>query len=105
MEYVQLFSKGRLNDLAGSLAGFLGKARQATAQRLQSWDADDLLNTPVDDVVEQLVELGSVECPDLRVDDAFMLPATEVDQQYRDWGRTAHPTRDEARSRGALRGA
>ncbi|WP_435529510.1 hypothetical protein, partial [Mycobacterium tuberculosis] len=26
MEYVQLFSKGRLNDLAGSLAGFLGKA-------------------------------------------------------------------------------
>lgn len=55
MEYVQLFSKGRLNDLAGSLAGFLGKASQATAQRLQSWDADDLLNTPVDDVVEQLV--------------------------------------------------
>lgn len=76
MEYVQLFSKGRLNDLAGSLAGFLGKASQVTAQRLQSWDADDLLNTPVDDVVEQLVELGSVECPDLRVDDAFMLPAT-----------------------------
>ncbi|CKQ06477.1 Hypothetical protein ERS027629_01057 [Mycobacterium tuberculosis] len=95
MEYVQLFSKGRLNDLAGSLAGFLGKASQATAQRLQSWDADDLLNTPVDDVVEQLVELGSVECPDLRVDDAFMLPATEVDQQYRDWGeqRTRRVTR------------
>lgn len=95
MEYVQLFSKGRLNDLAGSLAGFLGKASQATAQRLQSWDADDLLNTPVDDVVEQLVELGSVECPDLRVDDVFMLPATEVDQQYRDWGeqRTRRVTR------------
>lgn len=105
MEYVQLFSKGRLNDLAGSLAGFLGKASQATAQRLQSWDADDLLNTPVDDVVEQLVELGSVECPDLRVDDAFMLPATEVDQAVPGLGRTAHPTRDEARSRGALRGA
>lgn len=86
MDYVQLFSTGRLYDLAGSLAGFLGKAGQATAQRLQSWDADDLLNTPVDDAVEQLVDLGSVGCPDLRVDDAFMLEPTEIDQQYRDWG-------------------
>ncbi len=81
VEYVQLFSKGRLNDPAGSLAGFLRKASQATA-RLQSWDADDL-NTPVDDVVEQLVRWVRSNAPDLRVDDAFMLPATEVDQQYR----------------------
>ena len=85
MDYVQLFSTAP-HDPAGSLAGFLGKAGQATAQRLQSWDADDLLNTPVDDVVEQLVDLGSVGCPDLRVDDAFMLEPSEIDQQYRDWG-------------------
>ncbi|OLO99190.1 hypothetical protein BVU76_27000 [Mycolicibacterium porcinum] len=86
MDYVQLFSTGRLYDLAGSLAEFLGKTGQATAQRLQSWDADELLNTPVDDAVEQLAELGSVDCPDLRVDDAYMLEPTEIDLQYRDWG-------------------
>jgi hypothetical protein len=39
--------------------------------------------------------LGSVECPDLHVDDAFMLEPTEVDQQFKDWGelRTRRVTR------------
>ena len=60
MGLVQLFSTGRLNDLAGSLADLLGKTAQATAQRLQNWDADDLLNTPVDDVVDELVDLGGL---------------------------------------------
>jgi hypothetical protein len=95
VEYVQLFSKGSAYDLATSLAAFLGKTAQAVAQRLHNWNADELLNTPVDDVVEQLVDMGSVECPNLLLDDAFMLEPTEVDQQYRDWGevRTRRVTR------------
>lgn len=55
-------------------------------QCFQSWDVDDLLNMFVDDVVEQFVELGLVECFDLCVDDVFMLLVIEVDQQYWDWG-------------------
>ena len=86
MDYVQLFSKGRPYALADSLSDLLRKTAQATAQRLQGWDPDDLLNTPVDDVVEDLVDLGSVQCPYLRVDDAFMLAPTEVDQQFMDFG-------------------
>jgi hypothetical protein len=56
------------------------------AQQLQSWDPDDLLNTPVDDVVGQLVDQGAVQCPYLRADDAFLLEPTEVDQQFIDFG-------------------
>lgn len=55
-------------------------------QCFQSWDVDDLLNMFVDDVVEQFVELGLVECFDLCVDDVFMLLVIQVDQQYWDWG-------------------
>jgi hypothetical protein len=86
MDYVQLFSKGPLYHLADSLSELLGKTAQATAQRLQGWDADDLLNTPIDDAVEQLVDLGSLQCPDLRTEDAFMLEPTEVDQEVMDFG-------------------
>jgi hypothetical protein len=45
-----------------------------------------LLNAPVDDVVEYLVELGFVECPQLLVEDVFQLEPTEVEQECLDFG-------------------
>lgn len=86
MDYVQLFSSGRRYDSGGSLSEVLGTTAQAMAQRLRGWDPDDLLNTPIDDVVARLVDEGSVQCPYLRADDAFMLEPTEVDQQFVDFG-------------------
>jgi hypothetical protein len=95
MGMVRLFSAGRLNDPSGGLTDRLQKTGQAVAQRLQTWNADDLLNTPVDDVVDELVELASVHCPELLVEEKYFLDATEVDQKYGDWGeiRTRRVTR------------
>ena len=85
MDYVQLFSTSRLYDTAGSLSGVLGQMAQAVAQRVQSWDPNDLLNAPVDDVVDELVDAGSVHCPQLCIDDVFMLDPTEVKQEFTDF--------------------
>lgn len=71
---------------SGTLADFLGKAVQAVVKRLEGWNPDELLNTPVDDVVEFLIDLGSVECPQLLRDEVFQVESTEVDQEYRDFG-------------------
>jgi hypothetical protein len=87
MGNVQLFSSGRLNDLSGTLSDILGKTTQAVAQRLQNWDADELLNTPVDDVVSFLVDLGSVQCPQVDTGAAYLLDPTEVEHEYMDFGR------------------
>jgi hypothetical protein len=88
MALVRLFGTGRFNDPSGSLADRLQKTGQAVAQRLQNWNADDLLNTPAGDVVDELLELASVRCPELLAADAYLLDPTEIDQQYRDWGET-----------------
>lgn len=95
MASVRLFGTGRFNDPAGGLADRLHKTGEAVAQRLQNWNADDLLNTPADDVVDELTALASVRCPELLAADAYLLESTEVDQQYRDWGeiRTRRVTR------------
>ncbi len=85
--YVQLFGTGSPFQTSGRLAELLGQTAQAVAQRLQGWNPDELLNTPVDDVIEYLVDLGTVECPGLLVEDAYQLEPTEVDTQYIDFGR------------------
>jgi hypothetical protein len=84
--YIQLFGTGGLYETRGTLADFLGKEVQAVAQRLEGWNPDELLNTPVDDVVEYLVDLGSIECPQLLPDEAFQVESTEVYQEYMDFG-------------------
>ncbi len=87
MAYVQLFANSRLLATSGTLADVLGQTVQAVTQRLQNWNPDELLNTPVDDVVEYLVDEGSVRCPQLRVGDAYQLDSEEVDQEFEDFGR------------------
>jgi hypothetical protein len=69
------------------LAGALGRKTLGIANRLQSWDPDDLLNTPTQDVIDQLVDDGIVERPHLLTDKVFMLEPTEIHQQYVDFGR------------------
>jgi hypothetical protein len=51
-------------------------------EHLQKWDPDDLLKTPVEDVIERLVETGSVRCPTLLTDRAWMPESTEVNQEF-----------------------
>jgi hypothetical protein len=87
MNNVQLFSKGPFNDVGSSLAGALGKTARDMAERLQNWDPDDLLNTPAEDIIERLVDQGSVRCPRLLVDDVFLLEPTEVLHEFVDFGR------------------
>jgi hypothetical protein len=88
MGFVRLFGAGRVNDTSASLDQRLHTAGQAAVQRLRSWDADHLLNMPMDDAIDGLVELASVHCPQLLRDDAYLLDPTEVDLQHRDWGET-----------------
>jgi hypothetical protein len=68
------------------LASALENTRQDMARHLQAWASDDLLNTPTEDVVEDLVKRGSVRCPRLLTDKSEQLDATEIDQQVREFG-------------------
>lgn len=86
MAYVQLFGTGGFYQTGNGLSDFLGKAVQAVVQRLEGWNPDELLNTPVDDLVEYLVHLGSVECPQLLPDEVFQVESTEIEEVYNDFG-------------------
>ncbi|MGH3520958.1 MAG: hypothetical protein ACRDQ7_26995 [Haloechinothrix sp.] len=56
------------------------------AADFENWHPDDVLKTPVDDVVDRLVDWGSVRCPTLMRDQASMPEPTEVVQEFRDFG-------------------
>jgi hypothetical protein len=74
-----LFTEGALDE---SL-----KATQTAMERhLIDWDPNALLNAPVADVVVDLIDRGSVRCPDLLVDEASMEEPTETLQQYQQFG-------------------
>lgn len=79
-----------MNDVllfhTGHLASALHKTAQDMAKHLHGWDPDDLLNTPVEDVVERLVDMGSVRCPALLTEQAWMPDATEVKQEFTQFG-------------------
>src|SRR4051794_15364186 len=53
--FVQLFGTGSPFQSHGSLAEWLGKITSAVVEKLQQWNPNELLNTPVDDVVDFLV--------------------------------------------------
>ncbi|MGH3467470.1 MAG: hypothetical protein ACRDQF_07050, partial [Thermocrispum sp.] len=76
---VLLFSKGHLSQ------GLTETARKMAAD-FENWHRDDVLKTPVDDVVDMLVDRGSVRCPALMRDQAWMPEPTEVVQEFRDFG-------------------
>lgn len=84
---VQLFSSGGPFGSGGGLADSLAQTVRAISQRLRSMDANALLNAPVQDVVDELVDAGSVQCPHLDVDAAFMLEPTEIDERYQQFDR------------------
>jgi len=95
VNYVALFGRSSLNDFSSLLSNALGSNAQAVGRQLQNWDADDLLNTPEEEISERLVREGTVHCPRLLTDQAEMLDATEVDMDYMDFGerRTRRVTR------------
>jgi hypothetical protein len=86
MDDVLLFGRGNMYAQDGRLAAALGSTAQAMLKHLQTWDPDDLLNTSAEDVIDRLADEGSVQCPSLLIDDAFLLEPTEVTEQYIDFG-------------------
>jgi len=64
----------------------LGAVLEATAKkvadRLQTWDSDALLSAPEADIVEELVAEGTVRCPQLLRDEAWMPPPSEARQTW-----------------------
>lgn len=80
MHDVLLFGrKGHLDAALRSTAG-------AMAKRLQTWDPDQLLNTPVDDAIEHLIDKGSVRCPTLLTDQAWQPDPSEIEHEYVEFG-------------------
>lgn len=75
-----------MNDPTGSLADVLARKLLDTYHRVQDWDPDDLLNTPVDDLTDYLVNAALVECPQLSLGDRYMLDSIEVDKDFMDFG-------------------
>lgn len=53
---------------------------------IQAWDPEDLLNAPAEDVVDRLVQRGSVRCPRLLADRAELLEPTEINKDYVEFG-------------------
>jgi hypothetical protein len=86
MDGIQLFGRSRLTDYSSLLSSALDATARDVVERLRKWDPDDLLNTPAETVVAQLVEKSSVACPRLLADQAWQQPAVEVDKQFRDFG-------------------
>ncbi|MGE2721734.1 hypothetical protein [Mycolicibacterium celeriflavum] len=70
----------------GHLATALATTTKSMVQHLQKWDPDDLLRTPVEDVVDVLVDKALVNCPRLLVDQAWMTDPTETSQEYMEFG-------------------
>ncbi|MBB4679455.1 hypothetical protein [Crossiella cryophila] len=71
----------------GHLDAALTRTERAMVERIQQWDPDALLKAPVEDVVDQLVDAGSVRCPELLVDQVWMPAPTEVMVAYSDFGQ------------------
>ncbi|GAA0719394.1 hypothetical protein Drose_05720 [Dactylosporangium roseum] len=68
-----------------------GAARKMVA-RLENWEANSLLGTPVADVIDELMDIGSVDCPRLHRDQAWQEdPVEDVER------RGHHPYRVERR--------
>jgi hypothetical protein len=68
----------------------LDSALEATTKkvtdRLDRWDHDALLNAAQADVIEELIDEATVECPRLRRDQAWMPPSSEVVQTFNNYG-------------------
>ncbi len=86
MGSTQLFSNGGPFKPGWGLSDVLQSTARAVSERLQSMNANALLNAPVQDVIDELVEAGSVRCPELDIDSAYQIEPTEVDQQYQQFG-------------------
>jgi hypothetical protein len=70
----------------GDLGSVLGATARKPAERLGAWDADALLKAPEADVVEELIEEGTVRCPRLLRDEVWMPPPSETTQKFRNFG-------------------
>lgn len=77
-----LFTK---DDLASALHATARKM----SERLANWDHDALLTAPEADLVDELIEDGCVQCPQLMRDQAEMLPPIDGTMQFRTFNGVA----------------
>jgi hypothetical protein len=80
-----LFTGSRLSDV-------LAVAASRATDGLAAWPADDLLNRAEADVVEELIELATVEVPSLAPDEARIEAPAEVTVDVMDFGRQIQAT-------------
>jgi hypothetical protein len=89
----------RLDDVANMTLYFnnhrvftVMDAQQKEAETyIQQINADQFLNTPVDDLIEQVVEKHRFDVPVLLRDAAHLEEPREVRLTIQDYGRTIHP--------------
>lgn len=56
------------------------------AGRLETWDADALLKAPEADVIDELLEEGTAQCPRLLRDKAWMPPPSQTTVSFNEFG-------------------
>ena len=89
----------RLDDIVESILYFnkfdmftvINAQRQSAEKYIKELNADVLLNTPVDDVVEQVIERFGFDIPVLLRNEAHLEEPREVTLTVQDFGRTIHP--------------
>lgn len=75
-----LFADSYLTEKLSALA-------QHARRRLADWPADDLLAMHEVDVVANLLDTASIECPTLLRADAYLLDPAEADLNFREFGK------------------
>jgi hypothetical protein len=67
------------------------KQLQVSSKFIQQMNPDVLLNTPVDDIVAQVVSQYGFDVPELHRDQAHLEEPREIRLTIQDYGRTIHP--------------
>ncbi len=65
--------------------------QKEAAQFIQQMNADVFLNTPVDDIIDQVVDKYAFDVPVFQRDQAHLEEPREVRLTIQDYGRTIHP--------------
>lgn len=68
------------------LSDLLRQKHTAAHVRLRDWPVDDLLRRSIEDVIDQIVRTGSIECPELCATDGHRDEPTEVIKQAQEFG-------------------
>lgn len=86
MDYIALFARSSPTDHSRLLSSALAGTNQSVVRELQAWEPNDLLSTPIDTVIERLINKATVRCPRLLAEEAEMLEPTETIMEFMEFG-------------------